>query len=222
MTRDGNRKGSSLKEIAYASIAEWIITDELETGAPLVESELAERLGMSRTPIREALHRLEQDGLVEILPRRGGIVTRLSSRDLEEFYEVREALDGMAARLAATRGNQDHWDAIDQSFRSADEEHDEQKRLEKYQSAGDHLHLHVMQASANRRLQRVNENSRFQIRRERHIVASIPGRIEQSAKEHRAILEALKRRDADDAEARMREHVVSTKESVIELYRRFY
>jgi len=102
----GNETGSR-RDRAYQSISGWIIRGEMAPGESLTESEVANRLNMSRTPVREALHRLEQDGLVEIKPRVGAFVRSITMKDLQEIFEVREAAEGMLSRLSALRGDMD-------------------------------------------------------------------------------------------------------------------
>lgn len=88
---------------AYEIIKGWIVNQDLGPGMKLQEDALAERLGVSRTPIREALSRLAHEGLVTMVPRRGTFVVDLTQEDIVDLYEVREAIEGMAARLAARR-----------------------------------------------------------------------------------------------------------------------
>jgi DNA-binding GntR family transcriptional regulator len=212
----------SLKQQAYEHISELILEETLAPGDPLVESDLAERLGISRTPVREALHRLEQDGLVEMLPRRGSFVARLSLRDLEELFELREATEGMAARLAALRGDVGELSRLQAEFAEADREPDPERRNARYEEIGEALHDYTLRTSGNRRLQKIADSFRIQIQKERRVAASIPGRKEQSMIEHRDVLAALLRRDPEAAEKLMRKHIVSTHDSVVELFKRSF
>ncbi|SCW74593.1 GntR family transcriptional regulator [Ancylobacter rudongensis] len=92
------------RDRAYHRLVDLIFGQALEAGAPLSERKLAEQLGMSRMPVREALHQLEQEGVVEVKPARGTFVRRISAGDLAEIYRVREVLECLAAELAATHG----------------------------------------------------------------------------------------------------------------------
>jgi DNA-binding GntR family transcriptional regulator len=94
---------ATLADQAYRTLLEDIVTNRLEPGAVLVEEELQRRLGLGRTPIREALQRLAYEDLVDVLPRRGTLVSQINITDLSEIYEVRSRLEGLAARLAAER-----------------------------------------------------------------------------------------------------------------------
>lgn len=92
------------RDRAYHRIVALIFQGALEAGAPLSERKLSEQLGIGRMPVREALHQLEQEGVVEVKPARGTFVRRVSAEDLAEIYRVREVLECLAAELAATRG----------------------------------------------------------------------------------------------------------------------
>ena len=96
-------KSPSLEEMVYSRLEEEILTGELPRGKSLGEIALAKRLGVSRTPIRGALHRLWEEGLVEILPNKGATVLGINTNDLVDIYKLRERLEGLASSLAATR-----------------------------------------------------------------------------------------------------------------------
>src|SRR3954454_16791872 len=104
--------GALLADQAYLELRELIVTLELPPGALVKEPELVERLGIDRTPVREALRRLSQERLIEVFPRRGMVVTTVDVRDLARLCEVRAALEPEAARLAAERATQADLDEI--------------------------------------------------------------------------------------------------------------
>jgi DNA-binding GntR family transcriptional regulator len=97
---------------AYRALRDLIIRTELRPGAPLVEAELMQRLGVGRTPLRDALHHLDHEGLVEILPRRGTFVTEVTLSDLQQVFEVRSGLEDIVARLAVERCTPDDLTAV--------------------------------------------------------------------------------------------------------------
>lgn len=99
-----SQRTTALGDTAYAAIKALIVSGEIRAGEALSERALSERFGISRTPIREAIRTLANDGLLEIVPMRGTFVRQLSVRDLSEIHEVRLALEGMAAWLAAQKG----------------------------------------------------------------------------------------------------------------------
>lgn len=101
---------------AYEIIKGWIVNQDLAPGMKLQEDALADRLGVSRTPFREALSRLAQEGLVTMVPRRGTFVVDLTQEDIVDLYEAREAIEGMAAHLAARRRTPDHLRQMQAAF----------------------------------------------------------------------------------------------------------
>lgn len=181
----------SLKEVAYSRIANWLIEGKLQPGEPLVESALASRLEIGRTPVREAIQKLAQEGLVEIFPRRGAFVARSSLKDIQELFEIREALEGIAARLAALRSSPDELRLIKERFDDAGREIDNEKRQAKLEEVGDDLHDLILRTCDNRWITQIINTYKLLLQRERRQAAMIPGRIDLSAQEHRAILGAL-------------------------------
>lgn len=214
-TRSGEKTTRSLKHVAYSRIASWLINEKLQPGEPLVEMTLANRLKIGRTPVREAIQQLAQEGLVEILPRRGAFVARTSLKDVKELFEIREALEGTAARLATLRCDPEDIKSLRAKFRDAERQSNpEQKRL-MLEAAGDDLHDYILKTCGNGRLVQIINNHKLLLQRERRHAAMIPGRIDHSAKEHREILDAVSRGDATGAEEAMRRHIVGTAASVL-------
>ncbi len=213
-------KSQSLKEIAYEHIGQWLIEGTLQPGEALIETDLAERLGISRTPVREALHQLAQEGLVEMIPRRGAFVRRITLQDIEELFVIREAIEGVAARLAATKAKPEQLRAFAEKFEAAAHEPDEIQRQEQYERIGDEFHDYILEICGNARIIEIIGTYKVLLQKERQIAAHIPGRIERSLKEHCTILEALQRQDPDLAEKTMRQHIVGTLNSMLESYRK--
>ncbi len=204
-----------LRQIAYARIADWLISEKLQPGEPLVEMTLANRLKIGRTPVREAIQQLAQEGLVEIFPRRGAFVARTSLKDVKELFEIREALEGTAARLATLRSDQKDIESLRAQFEGAEQQHDCKQRRLMLERAGDALHDYILRTCGNNRLVQIINNHKLLLQRERHHAAMIPGRIDSSAQEHREILHALANGDATGAEKAMRRHIAGTAESVL-------
>ena len=213
--KTGKRPTKLLKELAYSRIAEWLITEKLQPGEPLGEMSLASRLNIGRTPVREAIHQLAQEGLVEVFPRRGAFVARTSLKDVKELFEIREALEGTAARLAPRRSDPQELSSLKAKFDEAEREPDSVRRRIMLERAGDDLHDYIMKTCGNKRITQIINNYKLLLQRERHHAAMIPGRIDSSAEEHKVILNALSRGDAAEAEAAMRRHIAGTAESVL-------
>jgi DNA-binding GntR family transcriptional regulator len=189
-------------------IRKAIVELRLRPGAPLREVALAEQLGVSKTPLREAFARLEQEGLVETTSFKGAVVTGYSERDLNEIYELRTLLEGAAARAAAERSTPDTLDAL----------RDLVVRSRELRDAGDpvglagllgQFDLIVYSQVTNERIGALIENLRAHLTRIGKLTESIPGRVEASVEEHAAIVDAIVAHDPDEAERLMRVHIGS-------------
>jgi DNA-binding GntR family transcriptional regulator len=192
----------------YEEIREAIIDLRLAPGDPLREAAIASQLGVSKTPIREALTRLEQEGLVETTSFKGAVVSGYSPRDLEEIYELRALLEGAAVRAVADDASDETraqlGDLVSRSRGSRDT--GDVAALAALLGAFDVI---VYEQVTNRRIRALIENLRAHLTRIGNLTEGIPGRVEASVEEHAAIVEAIVRRDADDAERLMRAHIAS-------------
>lgn len=197
-------KTEDLATNAYQRLRDAILAGEYESGAPLFEVHLAASMGMSRTPVREALKLLARDGLVEVVPSRGYIVPRRSMHDLRELFELRESLEGMAARYAALRATPDEVRELEAlCVRYADEQDWAQ-----WARVGTAFHTLLVAAARNERLLGILDSLRGQIvHSRRSVLQSDSNRRDAAIREHRAILEAVKAHDPEAAEAAAREHV---------------
>ncbi len=200
----------------YSLLKQRIISNEFSFGYKLTEFQLAEKLGVSRTPIREALNRLVQDGFVKVVPGRGAFVASFSPDDMVELFEVREALEGMAARLAALRMPKESLDRLRTGLENA------LKTTKRggyggYLSADRKFHQALVSASENSHLIRLLEalTDRIQMLRGRSV--TVPGRVAKSYEEHVSIIEAVLLRNPDLAEARVREHIRNVKMDLVEV-----
>ncbi|MEW6356522.1 MAG: GntR family transcriptional regulator [Planctomycetota bacterium] len=202
------------KDEVYGRLKEAIVDNRLEPGTPLSEERLAAEHGLSRTPIREILQRLSRDGLVEIIRNKGAFVSRLDPRDMHELFEMREALEGFAARLAAQRIEEGKLAKLDDIFRLLKKRR-QGVDAKKLSEAGQDLHAAIQAASGNRRLIQALDGIQLHSRRAFRFSMTIPQRMEISFKEHLPIVSALKRRDPDAAEAAMRAHLRSAWKSLV-------
>ena len=195
----------TLAEQVYEIIRGQIMAMELPPGTRLKDSELAETLGISNTPVREALRRLEEAELVETEPRRGTFVKQLTPHEVEGLYEVREALEVLAVRLAASRAS----DALLAEIEEAALLHInavQRGAVDEFLEYDRHFHGLIAQASANPVLASTLSSLADRI----HIVRRMDlGRRqdEMSGQEHLEIAEALLRRDASEASRRMENHI---------------
>jgi len=189
-------------------LREAIVNLRLRPGEPLREAALAEKLGVSKTPLREAFARLEQEGLVETTSFKGAVVTGYSDRDLREIYELRALLEGAAARSAAEHAN----DATLHALR------DVLDRSRALRDAGDLVGLAellgrfdviVYSQVTNDRIGALIDNLRAHLTRIGRLTEDIPGRVEASVEEHAAIVDAILARNPDEADRLMRVHIAS-------------
>lgn len=187
-------------------IREAILNGHLSQGARLREIDLAQKLGISRSPLREAFRILESDGLVEIVPRKGAFVVKTSPEEGHEVAEVRKLIEGHGARLAASR-----IETVDLTRMRALLE--EMKRLRRanrywdYQATSLEFHDVFMRASGNRQLFALYEHTRKLLLRINAFAVGEHRITQQSIEEHGRILEALERHDPDLAEDAARRHV---------------
>ena len=201
-----------LTDWAYEELKGAILDLRLAPGTALREAALAESLGISKTPIREALAWLEHDGLVETTVFKGAVVTGYSRRDLLEIFELREILEGVAAREAATSMSDDlcaRLLALSEASQTA-LENGSKKRLARLISDFDDI---LFDNVENQRIRSIIANLHDHLTRIGHLAEEIPGRFESSVEEHDAIIQAILAKDPDAAESTMRTHVRSVRAS---------
>jgi DNA-binding GntR family transcriptional regulator len=196
------------KEQAYREIRRMIVGGELPPGAKVVVRVLAERLKLSPTPIKAALAGLERDGFLLSIAHRGYFVPEVAMQDMREIYELREVLDGVAARNAAALP--DPRTFVEATLRPL---YEEQRRLVREESGHGYsdvdvaFHRALWHAAGNDRLARFMDNISGQLRFGSGSSSRLPGRTGEALTEHAAIMEAVARGDADLAERLSREHV---------------
>ena len=205
---------SQLKDQVYQELKQAIVDLRLEPGQPLREATLSAQLGVSKTPVREALVRLQEEGLVTIEPYRGATVSGYANDDLIEIYELREILEGACARHAATSmtpASQAELQRIVKASLTAlkTRKADRDAVLAQLFDDFDECLLRQM---ANGRIRGLLENLRCHVVRIGRLTVSIPGHVEQSVAQHAEIAEAIRRHDPDASEAAMRSHVRSVRE----------
>jgi DNA-binding GntR family transcriptional regulator len=202
-------QAQSLVELIAHRLEASIMSGELAPGEKLSEQGLAAALGVSRGPLREAIRRLEGRKLIERIPNIGARVAELSDRDLFDILMVREALEGMACRHAATLMT----DAEIAGLRALLEAHGRQESVRAgtgyYQEAKDFdFHFRIAKASGNQRLAQMLCGDLYDLLRVyRYKSSTMTGRAQAAYGEHREIVEALEARDPDRAEACMRRHI---------------
>jgi DNA-binding GntR family transcriptional regulator len=196
----------TLWQRVYDHLREEILAGRLQPGTELAEVALSEQLGVSRGPIREAMGRLAAEGLVTVRPRRGAVVRLLSKDEFLELYQVREALEIMAVRLAVPRLGPDDF-AVLQRLIETMGKHAERNEVVEFFEANGAFHAHLLEASGNRKLQELYGQLLGQMGRYRMRSLTLRGNLQRSVAEHAAILRAAKRGDTERAAHLMSEHI---------------
>lgn len=200
-----------VRERVYAAIRAAITESNLyeleENDLRLDERELAARLGCSRTPVREALVRLEQEGLVIGVPRRGYAIARKTKAELIDLIVVWAALEGMAARLVTLHATDEAVSSLRAIFARFDGERIAAK-LDEYSLANLRFHQRIMELSGNEALSRTADGLLIHVRSIRHRTITESRRFERSLVDHMHIIEAIERRDPDLAERLVRDHAL--------------
>ena len=187
-----------LRDVVFNTLRQAILKGELEPGERLMEIQLAERLGVSRTPIREAIRKLELEGLVLMIPRKGAEVAEISEKSLREVLEVRRSLEELAIELACQRITPEELTALEEAenrFARAVEDGEVMAIAE----SDENYHELIYQATANDRLVQILNNLREQMYRYRLEYIKDEDRRQILVVEHEHILRAVRRRDIADA-----------------------
>lgn len=205
-----------LRELVFEAIREAIIEGTLEPGERLMEAQLAEDLGVSRTPVREAIRQLELAGLVVMIPRRGAYVADISLKDVADVFEIRGALEALAASLAADRATDEEIQQL-QSLLVEIERSVEARDVDLLVELDTRFHDQLYKFSRNERLGQLLSTLREQIQRFRMQTLSNPARMRVALEEHRALVEALAARDAEAAARFAAQHIESAENSLMQL-----
>jgi DNA-binding GntR family transcriptional regulator len=196
----------TLWQRVYDYLRAEILAGRLEPGVELAEVALAEQLGVSRGPLREAIGRLATEGLVIVRPRRGAVVSPLSKEEFLELYQVREALERMAVKLAVPRLQRDDIAAL-QMLIDAMAAHAQRGQVPEFFEANAAFHARLVDVSGNARLRDLYRQLVDQLSRYRTRSLRLRGNLQRSIAEHAAILRAAKRGDAERAAHLMSEHI---------------
>lgn len=209
-----------LREVVFETIREAIIDGVLGPGERLMESQLAEELGVSRTPVREAIRKLELEGFVVMVPRKGAYVAGISLKDIADVFEVRAALEALAMVLAAERITEEELEELERILVRKAEIIEQQQEISLFIESDRKFHDTLYQASRNQRLIQMLTNLQDEIHRFRSVSLAFPGRMQVALDEHRKIVEALADRDIARAEALAWEHIENAENSLMEAVRK--
>ncbi|NPV91837.1 MAG: GntR family transcriptional regulator [Firmicutes bacterium] len=205
--------------IVLDRLREAIVSGVLKPGERLMEMQLAEDLGVSRTPVREAMRKLELEGFVHTIPRKGIFVVDYTDKDIVDTFKVRLALEVLAVELAVPNITDED---IEKLIGVLEEEAEsiENKELEDMVRTDERFHDIILQASGNRQLLQIVVNLREQINRFRFVSVGGRGRSEEVLVEHRLIMEGLSSGDVELAAERTAEHINNTQQALLAAIKR--
>jgi len=197
---------SPVREAVFLRLRRAIISGELPPGTRLVERELAAQLGVSRTPVREAFRKLEQEGLVGQVGRRNLVVRQVSREEAREILAIRASLEGLAAELAATNAKPEHLQTLHGLLAEMDAAHlaDDRGRLADLNAE---FHGTLYAAAGSRRLTEMVGGLREQVVKFAERGYEIPGRAAEAVREHRRIVAAIAAHEPETAAREARDHV---------------
>ncbi|EGO64991.1 GntR family transcriptional regulator [Acetonema longum] len=196
----------SLSNKVFKFVKTQIINGGYGPGEILLEGKLADELGVSRTPVREAIRLLEMEGLVETAPKKGTVVLGISSKDVQDIFAIRQLLEGLAARLAAERLTGDELKELQKTY-DLMEFFTQKEDPEELTDLDNRFHHIIYQASGSRILNLTLHNLHYYVQLARLDSLRSPQRPPHVIDEHRAILDALAKRNPDQAEQAMVHHV---------------
>lgn len=203
-----------LRDVVFNTLRQAILTGELKPGERLMEIHLANRLGVSRTPIREAIRKLELEGLVTMIPRRGAEVAQITEKSMNDVLEVRRAVDALCVELACDRITGEELqalktacDAFEQAVRTKD--------VKKIAKADVDLHDIIVQATGNKRLIQLVNNLSEQMYRYRFEYIKDFTQHEKLVEEHRIIYESIVKKDKETACEAAKMHIDNQKNTII-------
>jgi len=194
----------SLRERIVRRLRDAIVAGDLSASSRLPEPELAKRLGVSRTPLREAIRQLAAEGLVTSVPRVGAFVSEVRSRDVEDTFAIRAVLEGLAARQAAENPDPAKATILPEILAELQKK---TRDYRMYHEAAGRFHDAIFAHSGNQRLQAMYQSLTHQVARLRSLSLATPKRPEVSLREHRRIAVAILRGRGEEAERLMRAHV---------------
>ena len=196
----------SLEEKVYVELESKILEGELKAGDSLGEVSLSQRLGVSRTPVRGALRRLAEEGLVSAVANKGAVVIGVTERDLVDIYRIRVRLEGLASRMAAEKISQRALLTLSESVDLSDF-YIQRGDTDKLKELDSTFHETIYREAGNRLLYKTLAELHRKIRLYRKMSLSVPGRLEASQREHREILDAIAAGDGERADELTSRHI---------------
>jgi len=203
-----------LSRKVYKALKYAIIQDKIKPGSRLSELKIAKQMGISRTPVREAIHKLSSEGFVELLPNQGITISKISVKDLEEVLNIRSVLDGLAARLAARKIKSKDINKLETIIEEMKAKSAE-KNIPRYIDLSSQFQGIILKLTGNKRLEKIRSNLNDLSFRFSAQSLEVPGRFDISIQEHEQILEALKKGDEENAYKSSEIHVQNVLKNII-------
>ena len=205
---------SSLRSKVFSQIENDILNGKYKPGDNLIETKLSEELGVSRTPVREAIRQLELEGLVQTIPNKGAIVKGITLQDVEDIYTIRMMIEGLAARWAAHKITDGELAELKEAV-ELEEFYTIKNDSEHLMMFDSRFHDIIFKASKSKPLMHMLRTFHHYVQRARNISMSSPERARMVLEEHRQILEAIESRNAEKAEMLTYQHVKNASENVL-------
>ncbi len=205
---------ATLSKLAYDAILKSILSNEMRSNEIYNEMMLAKDLGISRTPVREALLELSVQGLVTFLPRKGIVVNGFDEKDVDEIFEIRRAIDSAAVEKLALADPQPDFRSLHKSIarqNSAVEKND----FWKYLQADRDFHVTLAHLTGNQRMVAISKNIRNMVHLMGTQALELPGRMEAVLDEHNRILDAIVQRNPQEARAAIVDHLIKSEQAVL-------
>jgi DNA-binding GntR family transcriptional regulator len=205
-----------LADSVYTALRQALVDGQFDSGEPLTEQELSRRFKVSRTPVREALAKLERDHLVRVVPKKGAFVRTASHDDIRELYQIREALEALTVRLAAPRIDREALAGFEARFRELDRRATPPRYTE-IRPLGEEFHASLVKQAGNAKLAAFLHQIRGELRSVWTMSILAPRRVQGLVREHLALIAALGSGDVRRAERLMTAHVRRVRDTIFRL-----
>lgn len=210
------KRGVALSEQVYQVVRGLIVSGRMRPGEAVVESTIAGRLGVSRTPVREALKRISDEGLIEVFAQSGTFIAPISRKALEEAYIIRTALEAKSAARAAGRLTQAHAEDFADNI-AAHERAIKRRQFAEAIRLDDTFHRMIAEVNGLHMLWRAVDVSKAQMDRGRHLAIPQPGMGDATISQHQSILDAMQAGDAAAAAGAMRDHLAASLKNTLDI-----
>ncbi len=211
-----SKHDETLRQKAVENVREMILNGVLKPGERLILEDLAKDLNMSRLPIREAIRQLQAEGLITVINHKGTFVSKLTTKDVQDVYKIRSILEGEAAKLGTKLISQDDIKKMESILELMEQNNLAAYGPKNWLNMNEKFHLILYEATGNQRIVKMISNLMVETSSYVRLAVIIEGQKPRAKSYHRKILEAVKKRDGEKAEALTKEHLHLTEQTVIE------